>query len=61
MRGVRDLARKRMQLVQQRTTQILSIKTCFDQQTGAHISINHTKDLANNIRLTHPLIDYFCR
>lgn len=45
MRGVRDLARKRMQLVQQRTTQILSIETCFDQQTGAHISSNNIKKL----------------
>lgn len=46
MRGVRDLARKRMQLVQQRTTQILSIETCLDQQTGAHISSNHIKKLS---------------
>ena len=45
MRGVRDLARKRMQLVQQRTTQILSIETCFDQQTDAHISSNTIKKL----------------
>ena len=45
MRGVRDLARKRMQLVQQRTTQILSIETCFDQHTGAHISSNNIKKL----------------
>ena len=46
MRGARDLARKRMQLVQQRTTQILSIETCFDQQTGAHISSNNIKKLS---------------
>ena len=45
MRGVRDLARKRMQLVQQRTTQILSIETCVDQQAGAHISSNNIKKL----------------
>jgi len=45
MRGIRDLARKRMQLVQQRTTQILSIETGFDQQTGAHISSNNIKKL----------------
>ena len=46
MRCVRDLARKRMQLVQQRTVQILSIETCFDRQTGAHISSNHIKKLS---------------
>jgi len=46
MRGVRDLARKRMQLVQQRTCQILSIETSFDQQTGAHISANNIKKLS---------------
>ncbi len=46
LRGARDLARKRMQLVQQRTTQILSIETSFDQQTGAHISSNNIKKLS---------------
>jgi transposase len=45
MRAVRDLARKRMQLVQQRTVQILSIETIFDQQRGAHISSNDIKKL----------------
>jgi transposase len=56
-RGVRDLARKRMQLVQQRTTQILSIETGFDQRTGAHISRNSIKKLAtsdiDNLGLGH--------
>jgi transposase len=46
MRCIRDLARKRMQLVQQRSVQILSIETCFDRQTGAHISSNHIKKLS---------------
>ncbi len=46
LRGARDLARKRMQLVQQRTTQILSIETSFDQQTGAHLSSNNIKKLS---------------
>jgi transposase len=46
-RGVRDLARKRMQLVQQRTVQILSIETCMAQQTGGHISSNNVKQLTN--------------
>jgi len=44
-RAVRDLARKRMQLVQQRTVQILSIETMFDQQRGAHLSSNGIKKL----------------
>jgi transposase len=44
-RAVRDLARKRMQLVQQRTTQIVSIETCLAQQTGARISGNSVKQL----------------
>ena len=46
-RGVRDLARKRMQLVQQRTVQILSIETLFDQQRGAHLSSNNIKKLTS--------------
>jgi hypothetical protein len=44
-RAVRDLARKSMQLVQQRTLQILSIETCLAQQTGARISSNSVKQL----------------
>jgi len=44
-RGVRDLARKRMQLVQQRSTQIVSIETQMDQQHGAHMSANQIKKL----------------
>jgi transposase len=44
-RAVRDLARKRMQLVQQRTVQILAIETCLAQQTGARISSNSIKQL----------------
>jgi len=44
-RAIRDLARKRMQLVQQRTTQIVSIETCMAQQTGARISGNSVKQL----------------
>lgn len=47
-RAVRDLARKRMQLVQQRTVQILSIETLFDQQQGAHLSSNHIKKLTSD-------------
>jgi len=47
-RAVRDLARKRMQLVQLRTVQILSIETMFDQQRGAHLSSsNNIKKLSS--------------
>lgn len=46
VRGVRDLARKRMQLVQQRSVQILSIETQMDQQHGAHLSSNAIKKLS---------------
>ena len=37
-RGARDLARKRMQLVQYRTAQILSIENILIRQTGASMS-----------------------
>ena len=47
MRAVRDLARKRMQLVQQRTVQILSIETCLAQQTGGRITSNDVKQLTD--------------
>jgi transposase len=46
-RAVRDLARKRMQLVQQRTTQIVSIETCLAQQTGGRLSSNDVKQLTD--------------
>ena len=44
-RAVRDLARKRMQLVQHRTTQILSIENGVSRHTGGHISSNNVKRL----------------
>ena len=47
IRAVRDLARKRMQLVQLRTVQILSIETCLAQQTGGRISSNCIKQLTD--------------
>lgn len=43
LRAVRDLSRKRMQLVQQRTTQILSIETCVTRRTGAQIRSDSIK------------------
>lgn len=45
LRAVRDLSRKRMQLVQQRTTQLLSIGTCVAQQTGNQINGDAIKRL----------------
>jgi len=44
-RAVRDLARKRMQLVQQRTAQILSIESSLSRHTGGRISSNSIKRL----------------
>ena len=44
-RAVRDLARKRMQLVQQRTAQILSIENSLSRHTGGRISSNSIKCL----------------
>jgi hypothetical protein len=46
-RAVRDLACKRMQLVQQRTAQIVSIETCMAQQTGGRLSSNDVKQLTD--------------
>jgi transposase len=44
-RAVRDLARKRMQLVQQRTSQILSIESSLSRHTGGRMSSNNIKCL----------------
>jgi transposase len=44
-RAVRDLARKRMQLVQTRSTQVLSIETILSRTTGRRLSSNHIKRL----------------
>lgn len=44
-RAVRDLARKRMQLVQQRTSQILSIESSLSRFTGGRISSDNIKRL----------------
>lgn len=44
-RAVRDLARKRMQLVQQRRAQILSIESSLSRHTGARSSSNTIKGL----------------
>lgn len=44
-RAVRDLARKRMQLVQQRTSQILSIESSLSRHTGGRIKSDAIKRL----------------
>lgn len=44
-RAVRDIARKRMQLVQQRSAQILSIESSLARHTGGRISSNAIKAL----------------
>ena len=43
LRGLRDLSRKRMSLVQNRTQQILSIKTQFQRNTGRSLNTNELK------------------
>ncbi|MCR4305426.1 MAG: hypothetical protein NUV63_14590 [Gallionella sp.] len=44
-RTVRDLARKRMQLVRSRTAHILAVENITARQLGARISSNHVKQL----------------
>jgi len=45
-RALRDLARKRMQLVRSRTTHILAIENIIARQQGARISSNQVKQLS---------------
>jgi transposase len=45
-RAVRDLARKRMQLVQSRTTHILAVENIMTRQLGARMTSNQIKRLA---------------
>ena len=45
MRAVRDLLRKRRQLVQQQTGHVLSIENQYARLTGSHLSSNATKKL----------------
>jgi transposase len=45
VRAIRDLARKRMQLVQQRTAQILSIESSLSRHRGWKLSSNRIKCL----------------
>jgi len=45
-RAVRDLARKRLQLVRGRTTQILAIESMLSRHTGSRIASNEIKRLS---------------
>jgi transposase len=45
-RAVRDLLRKRSQLVRQRTANLLSLHNLFARQTGARLSANRVKRLS---------------
>lgn len=47
-RAVRDLLRKRLQLVQQRTTQVLSIQNQFTRNTGKQLKANEVKKLTTS-------------
>ena len=47
-RAVRDLARKRMQLVRSRTTHILAIENIAARQFGARMNSNHVKKLTDD-------------
>ena len=44
-RAIRDLARKRLQLVRTRTTHVLALETIFARQTGGHLSGDKAKAL----------------
>ena len=44
-RAIRDLARKRIQLVRSRTAQILAVENIFARQQGARITANQAKQL----------------
>lgn len=48
-RGVRDLLRKRMKLVQQRTDNILSIQSQFERQQGIKLSVRKIKQLTESM------------
>jgi len=49
IRPVRDLLRKRGQLVQQRTTQILSIESLYARNCGSRLSCNAVKKLTQEL------------
>jgi transposase len=47
-RGVRDVLRRRMMLVNQRTAHVLSFQSLVERQTGECINANHIKRLAES-------------
>jgi transposase len=56
-RAVRDLARKRMQLVRSRTTHILAVENITARQHGGRISSNQVKRLTTDVIDEMPLSD----
>lgn len=56
-RAVRDLARKRMQLVRSRTTHILAVENITARQFGSRISSNQVKRLTADVIDQMPLAD----
>lgn len=56
-RAVRDLARKRMQLVRSRTTHILAVENITARQSGTRISSNQVKHLTAELIEQMPLPD----
>ena len=56
-RAVRDLARKRMQLVRSRTTHILAVENITARQSGARISSDQVKRLTAELVEKMPLHD----
>jgi transposase len=47
-RAVRDLARKRLQMVRSRTLHVLALETLYARQTGGHIGGNAVKQLSTD-------------
>jgi transposase len=56
-RAIRDLARRRLQLVRSRTSHILSVENQLTRQTGRHISSNNVKRLNADAVLALGLAD----
>lgn len=54
-RAVRDLARKRMQLVQSRTAHVLAVENIMARQLGGRMSCNQIKRLTNDAVDSLPL------
>jgi transposase len=57
MRAVRDLARKRMRLVQNRTRHVIAVENILARETGGHMNANAVKRLTPAVVETLPLPD----